>query len=112
MRISSNWRARTASTCAGLLIVGGAAVAVAPQALAGGDGNKVHNCFGRWYNTDWDQRCGSLGANYAGTYTSIANCSFEPDNTMDQWRRMGSKAVYNGHDCDWSAAGVQTYFYE
>ncbi|RPK78251.1 hypothetical protein EES46_34160 [Streptomyces sp. ADI98-10] len=111
MRMNSTWRARAASTFAGLLVVGGAAAMVAPQAVAAGDGNKVHNCFGRWYNTDWDQKCGSSGAGFAGTYESTANCTLEPDNTMTQWRAKGSTATYDGHDCDWSVSGVSTLYY-
>ncbi|MFJ3438855.1 hypothetical protein ACIPMU_35625 [Streptomyces cyaneofuscatus] len=112
MQMTPIWRARAAYTFASLLVVGGATVAIAPQASAGGDGNKVHNCFGRWYNTDWDQRCSGSGANYAGTYDSEAKCSLEPDNLESHWRAKGSKAAYNGHDCDWSVTGVQTWFYQ
>lgn len=112
MRVNSTFRARAASSLAALLVVGGAAIVAAPQASAGGDGNKVHNCFGRWYNTDWDQKCSSPGATYSGTYESKAICTFEPDNYMEQWRAKGSTATYDGSDCDWSVTGVQTWFYQ
>ncbi|PGH49543.1 hypothetical protein [Streptomyces sp. Ru87] len=72
----------------------------------------MHNCFGRWYNTDWDQKCGGLGADYSGTYETKAICTLEPDNYLTKWRRMGSTATYDGHDCDWSVTGAVTYFWE
>lgn len=92
------------------ITIAGASVAVAMPALAGGDGNVVHNCFGRWYNTDWEQRCRSGGAGLAGLYTSDADCSTEADKQIYVNRSKNSTDVVDGPDCRFQANGVDTFY--
>ncbi|MFP3988960.1 hypothetical protein U9R90_15960 [Streptomyces sp. E11-3] len=105
-------RARVAATTTALLVVGGIAAIAAPQATAYTDSNKVHNCFGRYYNTDWDQKCSSPGAGYAGTYETTAACSWQTDKRMTHWRAKYSTATYDGSDCRFKVNTGVTYFWQ
>jgi hypothetical protein len=109
---NSALRARVATGVAALLMVGGVAAIAAPQAVAYTDSNKVHNCFGRYYNTDWDQMCNNGGAGYAGNYHTTAACSFESDKSMTQWRAKYSTATYDGSDCTFDVGTGTTTFWE
>lgn len=93
------------------LALNGAGAAVAAPAMAGGDGNTVNNCFGRWYNTDWDQMCGGTGATQAGHYRSTAACTAQTDVQRTWVRAVGSTTTHDGQDCRYSVAGVVTSFF-
>jgi hypothetical protein len=62
-------------------------------------GNKVHNCYGIYWNTDWNQECGSGGASETGSYESEADCSWSGDQSLEKHRNAGSTASYDGDDC-------------
>lgn len=82
-------------------------------ALAGGTGNVTNNCWGIYYNTDWDQTCGqTYGANETGNYHSDADCNDQPDKTKVFYRIAGNKQTLDGPDCSWLVQGVFTTFFD
>ncbi|QOV35644.1 hypothetical protein IM697_37245 [Streptomyces ferrugineus] len=88
----------------------GAVGAAAPNVFAEGYGNTVHNCYGIYWNTDWDQRCWSGGARNAGQYQSTSDCTFDGDETLNRYRSIGSTTSYDGEDCIFEVVGVDTVF--
>ncbi|MFE0845854.1 hypothetical protein ACFQ8O_05795 [Streptomyces coelicoflavus] len=88
----------------------GAAVAVAPTASAT-NGNKVFNCLGQYFNTSWQQTCGSGGAGKTGTYHSVATCTLETDKELTFYRRQGENFTYGGKDCTFNVSSVVTEYY-
>ncbi len=81
------------------LTVGGVGV-VASAANAASYTNEVYNCYGIMWNTDWNQNCGSGGADEAGYYYTKVDCT-GADNTrdLDKYRRAGNSTSYDGDDC-------------
>lgn len=108
---STSLRARAASTAAVLLVAVGASLIVTPNASAYTDSNKVFNCWGRYYNTDFDQMCGSGGAGAAGSYKTTAPCDFEGDNSLTVTRARGNATTFDGPDCTFSVSTGQTTFF-
>lgn len=79
------------------------------------DSNKVHNCWGRYYNTDFDntdfdQMCGSGGAGATGNCKTTAPCDFEGDNSLTVYRNRGN-TTYDGPDCTFDVETGQTYYF-
>lgn len=75
---------------------GAAAVVASAPAFGAGYGNSVHNCYGIYWNTDWNQNCNNGGARYEGYYKSTANCTAPqiPDNKLEIYRlRLASTAM-------------------
>lgn len=106
-----NRRIAIRSTIAAMTILGGG-LAVAMPAFAGGTGNVTNNCWGIYYNTDWDQTCGpTYGANKTGNYHSDADCNDQPDKTKVFYRLRGDKQTFDGPDCSWRVSGVFTTFF-
>lgn len=95
-----------------VLGLAGAAISVATPASAATLGNVVFNCYGVYYNTDWDQTCGSTGARQGGYYHSVANCTApQPNDHTGGWNRgIGSRTSYDGQDCWYGIHTVQTMF--
>jgi hypothetical protein len=93
----------------GLAVAGAAAILgpVAP-ALAGGTGNTASNCYGIYWNTDWDQKCWTGGASQRGWFTSYADCSAQGDKLVDVGRLVGDGQTVDGPDCRFSVNGVRT----
>lgn len=88
-----------------------ATTAVAAPVFASGTGNSVNNCFGRGFNTDWDQLCGTGGASVSGNYRSTAACSSQTDIQRTWFRGVGSTTVRDGQDCRFSVSGVVTSYF-
>ncbi|MDP9793611.1 hypothetical protein J2S43_002123 [Catenuloplanes nepalensis] len=101
---------RAAKLSAALLLGAGAALSIAGPALADGIGNSVHNCYGIWWNTDWDQRCSSPGASYAGRYKSVADCTSSGDNSLTVRRNQYSTLSHDGPDCTFQTVNVTTSY--
>ncbi|WP_217142090.1 hypothetical protein [Streptomyces sp. AC627_RSS907] len=108
---STSLIARAASTVAVLLVAGGASVVAVTNASAYTDSNKVHNCWGRYYNTDFDQMCGSGGAAATGNYRTTAPCDVEGDNSLTVYRNRGNSTTYDGPDCTFDVETGQTYYF-
>lgn len=91
---------------------GAAAVVASAPAFGAGYGNSVHNCYGIYWNTDWNQNCNNGGARYEGYYKSTANCTAPqiPDNKLEIYRLRFSVNSYDGQDCMYGIHTVQTYF--
>ncbi len=85
-------------------------LSIAGPALADGIGNSVHNCYGIWWNTDWDQRCSSPGASYAGRYKSVADCTSSGDNSLTVRRNQYSTLSHDGPDCTFQTVNVTTSY--
>ncbi|MFJ5828186.1 hypothetical protein [Streptomyces sp. NPDC093089] len=111
MRNSIALKARAVTTAAALLVAGSASVMFATNASAYTQSNSANNCFGRYYNTDWDQLCGSGGAWQTGNYKTTAACSYEPDEEMTIYRYRYSTAVVDGADCTWSVNVGSTWYF-
>lgn len=94
---------------AGLAIVATTG-AISVPVFASQKGNTVLNCYGVYYNTDWDQTCGPGGAQEAGRYKSIGDCTAEPDNSLTVNRYEGSRETIDGGDCRIEVANVRTSF--
>lgn len=89
----------------------GAALAVASgSATAAGTGNTVHNCYGIYWNTDWDQTCGSGGAGATGWYHSTGDCTSSVDRNVSRWRNQGTGGAVDGPDCRFQVVNVRTSF--
>lgn len=84
--------------------------AAATPASAGGTGNTVWNCYGIYWNTDWDQRCGSGGATIKGWYHSTGDCTASADRYLDKYRLAGSTTSYDGGDCRFQVVNVRTSY--
>lgn len=104
-------RMRAASAAAVLLVAAGASVVATSSATAYTQSNSVHNCFGRYFNTDWEQRCGGSGAGASGNYETTAVCDFESDKTMTKYRSKGNVSVYDGADCTFEVHTGQTRYF-
>lgn len=87
-----------------------AAAAAASPALAGGYGNTVNNCYGIYFNTDWDQRCGSGGASVSGVYNSTGDCTSSADRYVSRYRSRGNTTSVDGEDCRFQVVNVRTSF--
>ena len=103
---------RNVSVALVAVFLGAATAVVAPIANAYTDSNKVHNCFGRYYNTDWDQLCSSPGAVHAGSYKTTAACTLQPDKSMTKTRPKGSTVNYDGVDCTFGVGPGSTSFWQ
>ena len=79
-------------------------------ANAAGTGNTVNNCYGVYFNTDWNQECGSTGASAAGNYHSIGDCTGSADRTVDRRRSVGDRTSVDGGDCRFQVINVRTSF--
>jgi hypothetical protein len=98
---------------AGLIVgLAGMAVTVAAPAGAATVGNVVHNCYGIYWNTDWNQECGSRGATAYGRFKSTADCTAPqiPDKYVDVYRALGNRTSYDGPDCAYGIHSVATWF--
>lgn len=93
------------------MVVAMAGVVAPGVASAGGTGNTTNNCYGVYYNTDWDQKCWSAGASATGYYKSTADCTGSGDWTLTAFRNAGSTTTHDGHDCTFQVVGVNTVFY-
>ncbi|WP_030726654.1 hypothetical protein [Streptomyces sp. NRRL S-237] len=113
MRKNIVLKARAATAAAALLVAAGTTVVAATNASAYTESNKANNCWGRYYNTDWDQLCGSAsGAAKTGNYKTTAACSFESDEDMTIYRYQYSTAVVDGEDCTWDVNVGTTTFWD
>jgi hypothetical protein len=76
-------------------------------------GNVVHDCYGIWWNTDWNQDCPG-GANFAGYYKSTADCTAPqiPDLSLQVYRPVGNSMSYDGTDCTYGIHSVHTVFWQ
>ncbi|MFE9048383.1 hypothetical protein [Streptomyces rubiginosohelvolus] len=88
----------------------GAAAATMPAAQAAGYGNTVRNCYGIYWNTDWDQRCWSGGATATGQFQSTADCTFDGDESVNKFRNIGSTSSVDGEDCIFEVVYVDTVY--
>lgn len=90
----------------------GAAVlgVTASPAVASGTGNTVLNCYGIYFNTDWDQRCGTGGADVTGYYYSIGDCTSSGDRYINRYRTRGNTTSVDGGDCRFQVINVRTSF--
>jgi hypothetical protein len=103
--------ATTAAKAGAVALLGAGAIgAFAAPALADGTGNTVHGCYGIYFHTDWNQECGSTGAERTGTYTSYADCELTPDKSVGKRREVGNKTSVDGPDCFRRVRNVQTVF--
>lgn len=89
----------------------GAVMSMAAPGFAAGTGNTTNNCYGVYYSTDWDQKCGSGGASATGYYKSTADCTSSGDNSLTVYRSKGSTATYDGKDCTFQVVNVTTVFF-
>lgn len=91
----------------------GAGILLAGPASGASYGNPVHNCYGIWWNTDWNQECGSGGAGAAGYYKSTANCTAPQvtDESITKYRPKGNGTSYDGPDCNYGIHGVHTVYW-
>lgn len=99
--------AKSALAALSLTAVGGA---IAVPVLGAGKGNTVFNCYGIYYNTDWDQTCGSGGASQAGIYNSTGDCTASADRSVSKYRARGNRTTYDGGDCRFQVVNVRTNF--
>jgi hypothetical protein len=101
---------------AGLVVAlaGAATGLIASPTFAAGKGNVVNNCYGIWWNTDWNQECEGFGATAAGLYKSTADCTAPQitDESIEKYRIWDSKESYDGPDCNYGIHGVHTMFRE
>lgn len=88
----------------------GAVAALAPTAFAASYGNTTKNCYGIYWNTDWNQECGSGGATSTGYFTSKADCNLELDKSVEVYRRAGNSSSIDGADCTFKVNDVDTSF--
>jgi len=88
----------------------GAILGIASAASAGGTGNTVHNCYGIYWNTDWDQTCGSGGASVTGMYHSTGDCTSSGDREVARYRQKGTGGAVDGGDCRFQVINVRTVF--
>jgi hypothetical protein len=97
-----------------LALTGGAA-SLLPQSAAGAAsyGNPVHNCYGIWWNTDWNQECGSGGASAAGNFQSTADCTAPQvtDERITKYRPLHNGTSYDGPDCNYGIHVVNTVYW-
>jgi len=93
------------------IAAGGATLSIAPSALAAGTGNTTNNCYGVYFNTDWNQNCGRTGATATGYYKSTADCSAQSDKSITKLRSKGSTTSYDGPDCSYEVRSVFTVFF-
>ncbi len=95
-----------------LTLAGAAVTLLVNPASADGVGNKINNCYGIWWNTDWNQECEGSGATKAGVYKSTADCTAPQitDETIEKTRVSGSSNSYDGPDCSFGIHGVDTWF--
>jgi hypothetical protein len=96
-------------TAVGMLSLG-AVAALAPSAFAASYGNTTKNCYGIFWNTDWNQECGSGGATSTGYYTSKGNCDLELDKSIEVYRKAGNRTSYDGPDCTFEVTDVDTSY--
>jgi len=92
------------------LLGAGAIAGGASAASAGGTGNTVNNCYGIYWNTDWDQRCGTGGASVTGWYHSTGDCTSSGDKYLSRYRNRGDAASVDGGDCRFQVINVRTTF--
>lgn len=90
--------------------VGAAIAAAAAPALAAGYGNTVNNCYGVYYNTDWDANCGAGGATARGVYNYTGDCTSSADRYVSVQRSVGNATSYDGGDCRFQVANVRLTF--
>lgn len=97
---------------AGLVVAlaAGAGNLLTSSAFGAEYGNEVHNCYGIFWNTDWNQECGSGGAAKTGTYKSDADCTASGDQHLEKHRNSGSTASYDGEDCAFDVWMVTTWY--
>ncbi|HWS35681.1 MAG TPA: hypothetical protein VN408_23445 [Actinoplanes sp.] len=108
----------TRKTITGIVKVGAIAALGAGAALglgmgaasAAGTGNTVNNCYGIYWNTDWDQTCGAGGAGATGMYSSTGDCTSSADRYVDRYRNKGTGGAVDGGDCRFQVANVRTVF--
>jgi len=108
-RTSALRRVAEAGLVAALTTVS-AGVLAAP-ALAANYGNTVNNCYGIYWTRDWNQECGSGGADAAGNYATYADCTYTPgEEHIEKYRIVGSTESYDGDDCAYGIASLTTWF--
>lgn len=113
MRKNIALKARATTAATALLVAAGTTMIAATNASAYTDSNKANNCWGRYYNTDWDQVCdSSAGASRTGNYKTTAACSYESDKSMTIYRYRYSTAVVDGEDCTFSVNVGTTTFWD
>jgi hypothetical protein len=88
----------------------GAAFGMAGVASASGTGNTVNNCYGVYFNTDWNQECGAGGASVTGWYHSTGDCTASADHNLDVHRNRGDGHSADGADCTFQVVNVRTTF--
>ncbi|MER5645885.1 hypothetical protein [Streptosporangium sp. NPDC002524] len=79
-------------------------------ASAGGTGNTVNNCYGVYFNTDWNQNCGAGGASQAGWYYSTGDCTGSADKNVSRNRAKGNATSVDGPDCAFQVINVRTTY--
>lgn len=93
--------------------LGAAAITVGvSSATAASYGPTTNGCYGIYWNTDWNQECGSSGASAAGYYKSTADCTAPQvtDSSLEKYRVSGSKTSYDGSDCNYGIHNVLTWY--
>lgn len=88
----------------------GAFLGVTGVASAAGTGNTVNNCYGVYFNTDWNQECGAGGASVTGWYHSTGDCTGSRDRHVDVQRNRGDARSVDGGDCSFQVINVRTTF--
>ncbi|MFE7332660.1 hypothetical protein ACFU8W_49120 [Streptomyces sp. NPDC057565] len=89
----------------------GLALIPAVNASAVSYGNRVNNCYGERWNTDWNQDCDYPGASQAGTYQTEGACDYQADHYVTAYRSKGSTDEIDGADCTFSVSAVYTVFW-
>jgi uncharacterized membrane protein len=79
-------------------------------ASAAGKGNTVHNCYGVYFSTDWNQDCGAGGAELAGVYNSTGDCTGSADRSVGRQRAKGDTTSIDGGDCRFQVINVRTSY--
>ncbi|MFJ8113153.1 hypothetical protein [Streptomyces sp. NPDC096132] len=74
--------------------------------------NVVNNCYGEYYNTDWNQDCDSPGATDDGYYYTTAVCDYQSDKSMTVYRGYYSTAEVDGTDCTFDVDTGYTVFWD
>jgi hypothetical protein len=105
-------KARKVAQTGMMLGLAGMAIAVAAPASAATVGNVVHNCYGIYFTTDWNQECGSTGARAYGYYKTTADCTAPqiPDKSGGWNRAIGNRTSYDGADCAYGIHSASTWF--